>query len=136
MAASVRPLSTAGFTLIEVLVAFAVASLILGISLRLIMAGLSRDATETQAVMAALEAQSLLAELDAAGPPSLGERYGMLHGHHYRLAVRPSSRSLEFPEAEKLRLFEIEITVGWDDADLSRSVSLITERLVTTDSGP
>jgi general secretion pathway protein I len=113
----------AGFTLIEVLVAFTVAGLLLAAAYRLIALGLDRDVEAGREVTAALLAQSLLAE-GGPGPP--GERRGQLpEGYRFRVTVRPVAA----PPGAAAGLLRIEATVGWSERDPERSVTLTTERL-------
>lgn len=110
----------AGFTLIEVLVAFAVAGLLLAAAYRLITLGLDRDLEAGREVTAALLAQSLLAE---SGPPA--ERRGQFPGgYRFRVTVRPAATP-----PSGAGLLRIEATVGWSLREPERSVTLTTERL-------
>jgi general secretion pathway protein I len=113
--------AAAGFTLIEVLVAFAVAGLLLAAAYRLIALGLDRDVEAGREVTAALLAQSLLAD---AGQP--GERRGQLPGgYRFRVTARPAPA----PSGGAAGLIRVEATVGWSERDPERSVTLTTERL-------
>ncbi|MGD9511058.1 MAG: prepilin-type N-terminal cleavage/methylation domain-containing protein [Geminicoccaceae bacterium] len=112
----------AGFTLIEVLVAFTVAGLLLAAAYRLIALGLDRDVEAGREVTAALLAQSLLVD---GGPGLPGERRGQFpEGYRFRVTVRPVTAP---PGAAGL--LRIEATVGWSERDPERSVTLTTERL-------
>jgi general secretion pathway protein I len=111
-----------GFTLIEVLVAFAVAGLLLAAAYRLIALGLDRDVEAGREMTATLFAQSLLADGD---PGPLGERHGQLPGgYRFRVTVRPVTS----PPGAAAGLLRIEATVGWSERDPGRSVTLVTER--------
>ena len=114
--------ATAGFTLIEVLVAFAVAGLLLAAAYRLIALGLDRDVEAGREVLAALHAQSLLADAEASPP---GERRGRLPGgYRFRVTVRAATAP-----PGGAALVRVEATVGWSEREPARSVTLVTERL-------
>lgn len=117
-----------GFTLIEVLVAFAVLAMLLGAIYQTFSSGLNASARAERRAVAALHAQSVLAAVGADGPISQGEATGELDGG-YRWQT--SVRLLESAgETARLDAFEVIVTVSWE-ATLGRqgSVSLNTLRL-------
>lgn len=117
-----------GFTLIEVLVAFAVLAMLLGAIYQTFSSGLNASARAERRAVAALHAQSVLAALGSGEPISQGEATGELDGG-YRWQT--SVRLLESAgETARLDAFEVIVTVSWE-ASLGRqgSVSLNTLRL-------
>lgn len=117
-----------GFTLIEVLVAFAVLAMLLGAIYQTFSSGLNASARAERRAVAALHAQSVLAALGSGEPISQGEATGELDGG-YRWQT--SVRLLESAgETARLDAFEVIVTVSWE-APLGRqgSVSLNTLRL-------
>ena len=123
--------SASGFTLIEVLVAFTIAAVLLLPLLRSFSAGVA-SVTRTDAFTAA----TLIAEstLETAGPGialvdggSLDQQTGRYHVsasvHRYvGDGVSPQLGLVAVP-------FEIVVTVSWQDAARTRSVALRTLRL-------
>jgi hypothetical protein len=104
--------------LIEVLVAFAVAGLLLAAAYRLIAFGLDRDVEAGREVVADLYAQSLLAGAEAT---QLGERRGQLpEGYRFRVMAAPVGAA---------GMVRVEATIDWGVRDPTRSITLITERL-------
>jgi general secretion pathway protein I len=99
----------AGFTLIELVVALAIAALVLGACYRLFATGLSQLAAAEARLIAVMHAQSLLALLDGDAPPRLGTREGVLEdGSHYSVRVWPYA---DAPAGAGLAAFAVEVTV-------------------------
>lgn len=117
-----------GFTLIEVLIAFAILAMLLGAIYQTFSSGLNASARAERQAAAALHAQSVLAAIGADGPIGEGEATGELDGgYRWRTSVRLRDGA---GEAARLDAFEVTVTVSWE-ATLGRqgSVSLNTLRL-------
>ncbi len=122
-----------GFTLIEVLIAFAVLAMLLGAIYQTFSTGLIASARAERRAVAALHAQSVLAALGADGPISQGETAGELDGgYRWRTSVllRESAGLENAAKNARLDAFDVIVTVSWE-ATLGRqgSVSLNTLRL-------
>lgn len=118
-----------GFTLIEVVVAFAILALALGVFLRVFSGGLGNARISEDYTMATLLAQSKLAAVGIEEPLTEGEAEGRIDGRfRWRIVVRPWA---EDPPAEEapLRAYDVAVAVFWGKADEERSVSLSTLRL-------
>lgn len=117
-----------GFTLIEVLIAFAILAMLLGAIYQTFSSGLDASVRAERRAAAALHAQSVLAALGSDGPLEEGASTGELDGG-YRWQT--SVRLLESAgETARLDAFEVTVRVSWE-ATLGRqgSVSLDTLRL-------
>ncbi len=122
-----------GFTLIEVLVAFAVLAMLLGAIYQTFSSGLNASARAERRAVAALHAQSVLAALGSGEPISQGEATGELDGgYRWQTSVRllESAGQESASKTARLDAFEVTVTVSWE-APLGRqgSVSLNTLRL-------
>ena len=127
-----RGLNQAGFSLLEVLVAFSILALCLGVLLRIFsgdgrLAGLAEGHSR-----AVVLAQSLLAKAGVETPLRPGESAGDIDGE-YRWSMRvtpfiPAGEPL--PENQSFKPYWVDVAVEWGDGDEARSFSLGTLRLV------
>jgi general secretion pathway protein I len=143
-----------GFSLLEVLVAFAILSLTLGALLQVFATGLRNTALAEDYSLATLHAQSVLAILDSRESLSEGLEKGEIDAtYSWRLSVIPwqDPNPLEQPEAdlgeqvsegvgfdeefERAPVEPYQVTVGvfWEKAGRTRSVVLDTLRLTPQD---
>lgn len=125
-----------GLSLLEILVAFTILSLSLGILMRIFSDGLrSADISRDQAQAIAL-AQSLLAtagvEQPLAGGAGSGEAAGKFH---WQLQIEPFQDEPRVGGAENIRtlpvleLWQVTARVGWDDGGIGRTVALTSLRV-------
>ncbi len=131
----------AGFTLLEVLVAFVIAALALGVLFEGAVGGLrtSRVADRTEEALS--RAQSHLATVGhgvALRPTTQEGEDGTLY--HWSLAITPL-QSAAFGSggatAARLALYRVVVTESWPDGAGTRRVRLRTERLgMIAGSGP
>ncbi len=124
-----------GFTLIEVLVAFAILVLALVSIMEIFSTGLQgveRSASYTEAV---LLAESKLAAAGISDRLELGERHGRFDERFsWKTMVRPSRhRAGPEDDGNGISAFDIDVTVSWGGRDGAeqggRSVSLSTTRI-------
>ncbi len=120
-----------GFTLIEVLVAFAVLAVSLGVVFQIFSTGTRASRAAEAYTHATLLAESKLAAVGVEEPLEDGERTGEFdNGFRWRLAVRPYRLDgQERDGAAALLAYEIGVTVLWHDGGGPKSVSLTTLRL-------
>ena len=120
-----------GFTLIEVLVAFAIAALSLAVLLQVFSTGLRNAATSKDYAQATMHAESLLARIGVEEVLSPGVRRGTFaDGYRWTLAVTPFQADVATALAQA---FDVVVTVGWgEEGGAGRSVSLRTLRLAAT----
>ncbi|MEE8123112.1 MAG: prepilin-type N-terminal cleavage/methylation domain-containing protein [Alphaproteobacteria bacterium] len=120
---------TRGFTLIEVVVAFAILALALGVLLHVFSTGLDNARVSEAYTMATLLAESKLAAVGIEEPLAEGETAGRFDDRfRWRVAVRPHGESPP-DEDGSVRAYNVIVTVFWDKRDGERSVSLSTLRL-------
>ncbi|MCM2336273.1 MAG: prepilin-type N-terminal cleavage/methylation domain-containing protein [Pseudomonas sp.] len=132
---AMRARRMAGYTLLEVIVAFA----LLALALTLLLGTLSGAARQVRwsgdAGRAALHAQSLLDQVGVGQPIEPGEASGELDGGRYQWAldVRPWRDPSTPPDAPlepaAPRLFEITLSVRWGEGRPGDRVELRTLRL-------
>ena len=116
-----------GFTLLEVLVAFVIAALALGVLFRGTLDGLRAAQTAGRYEEAVTRAQSRLAVL-TAGSLTPGDRQGDDgNGFHWRERITPVASS---PQAAggSLTLYAVSVAVSWTDGS-RRTVELDSERI-------
>ena len=115
-----------GFTLLEVLVAFAIAALALSVLANASVAGLT-NATEAGRYMDALaRARSHLAGL--AWPPAPGDfegEDGQGYHWHVRIVRGPTGNA---SRSGRVALYDIAVSISWDEGDRKRVVQLDTKR--------
>ena len=113
-----------GFTLIEVLVAFAILAIALGSLLQAFSTGLRGVAVAENRAIAALHARSKMDEVGHTIPVAAGQQTGSFeNGFRWTVDLRetPSDGA-----TSALALFEVTVTVAWGD---DNQVQLRTLRL-------
>src|SRR5437588_818439 len=121
-----------GFTLLEIVVALAIAGLALVGLFRAGSGGIVAVGNAAQMQEATERAQSHLAALGRLDPINPGETAGDDGGgYHWRVTARPVSDWQIGPAAASVTvtLFEITVTVSWQAGSGRRSVGLHTLRL-------
>jgi prepilin-type N-terminal cleavage/methylation domain-containing protein len=125
--------SEAGFTLLEVVVAAAIAALALVALFQTGSAGLFTAGEATRVAEAVDRAQSHLAAIADAGTITPGEIAGDDGGgYHWRLSARPiasQQASTPGPGAAATTLYDIRVTVSWGGRRHPRSVELESRRI-------
>lgn len=123
-----------GFTILEVLVAFLVAALLLGVILSGFSTGLSSLARADRMSQAALVAQSRLAELGVLEPLQEGEVSGRDEQHNdYRWQVIVQPFDWEYGDAlsqQNTILYKVDIEVFWPVGEKEHSFLLSTLKRV------
>ena len=122
-----------GFTLLEVIVALAIAALALVALFQAGSAGLMTVDEATRVEAAVDRAQSHLAEFAGTGAIGPGESRGDDgDGYHWRLVARPvASQPVGTPGQTETpaKLYDIDVTIWWGTGRHPRSVELETERI-------
>ncbi len=131
-------LSRAGFTLLEVLIAFAVMALTLIAAYQLLGTGLRGSARAERVTLALLAAESKLAEIGVSAPLRAGRSGGALGGgYRWRAEVRrrrePAAEASS-AAASPVAAYEVSVTVSWGGR-AAESVRLETLRLAATPRG-
>jgi general secretion pathway protein I len=128
--------SAAGFTLVEVLVAFAVAVLVLGGLYEVYATGLRSGTNAEKYSDAVLLAESGLDAL-ATGPLAPLDATDRIGAYERRISIRLRSDLASAAAQLAVVPYEIEIQVAWRDGIRERAVSLSTVRLgSSTESAP
>jgi len=123
-----------GFTLLEVVVAFAIFALTTAAVMRTIGNSLSMSTVSARHAVATLIAESRLAAVGVENPLAAGETTGRAAGgFDWRARVAAidveETDSGETAAAGRVQPFAITVTVGWRDGGRDRSVTLRTVRV-------
>jgi general secretion pathway protein I len=130
-----------GFALIEVLVAFIIAAVALGL---LFQAASSSGSAARQAgnyEEAVSRAKSRMAAVGQESDVAAGDRQGD-DGGNYRWRVKISPSAVAKPPQEagptpaRLTLFNVEVTISWADGNHQREVVLHSQRIVAAPAQP
>lgn len=120
-----------GFTLLEILVGFTIAAVLMVLLLQVLTGGLASSSQSSAEVSAVLAAQSALDELGRSVPLRDGQESAEDRGRfHIATAVR---RYTEHVDADTSTLYavpyDVRVTVSWREGRRDRSVSLRSLRL-------
>ncbi len=135
-----RAAADAGFTLLEVVVALAIAALALVGLFQAGSGGLFAVDTAARAAEAVQRAQSHLAAIGRNAALTAGDSTGDDGGgYRWRLRVQPVATrpgaSADNPSAAALTLFDVEVAVSWRARGRDRAVVLKTLRLGAAAAG-
>lgn len=119
-----------GFTLIEVLVAFAILAVSLGVLAHILSSGLRGGQVADAYSTATMLAQSKLATIGTQESLVAGETAGSFDDQYrWRVDVRPHVEDQTSQFEPLIDAYEVVVTVAWDGSSGPRSVSLATLRL-------
>lgn len=124
--------SNRGMTLIEVLVAFVLLSLSLGVIFHIFAGGMRNARIAEGYSRAVFLAESKMAAVGAQYPVIVGEQQGQLDsGLRWRISIAPaqdpSAQSSDL--AMRLALFDVTVQVTWTEHGKSHHVELVSVRL-------
>ena len=132
-----------GFTLLEVIVAFAIAALALGIMYKAATGGLFAVATAGRYEEAVSRAKSHLAALGRDGPLTASTAEGDDGGDfHWRIRIVPIANINPAPGTQnpfapvlfrKPVLYSVEVAISWTETGRPREVLLQSQRIGTPD---
>ena len=124
-----------GFSLLEVLVAFAILSISLGVLLQVFATGLRNASVADDYTRATLYAESILAAYGREAPLSEGVREGPINDQFsWRGTVSAYTEDVPDPEKIRMRAWRIGVEVFWRGLTQTRSVRLETVRLAPLES--
>ena len=123
----------AGFTLLEVLVAFIIAALALAALFSAGLGGLRAASVSGRYTEAVSRAESHLAAASIGDALTAGDRQGDEgNGFHWRVRVTPTATTAPVPGADRstplLALYAVSAAVSWEEGGRTRSVQLDTMR--------
>ena len=122
--------SERGFTLIEVIVAFAIVALALSALFQIFSTGLRGSVVTENYNMAVLLADSKLAGIGIEEPLEAGDQSGTFdNGFRWETNVRPYDDGGSTFTPGAIQAFEVTVTVEWGGVVRERTVSLVTLRL-------
>ncbi len=129
-----RPLTIErGFTLLEVLVAFSIFTVSLGILFQIFGNGTRAAMLSDEYTRAVFIAQSRLASAGIEGAIDVGEYSGKENEiYHWTTTIRPYDNAEDLETNHGLSKREIEIIVNWISRGKERSVKLNTLKLIPT----
>jgi general secretion pathway protein I len=120
-----------GFSLLEVLVAFIILAMALGVLMRIFSGGLGNIGMAEHYSQAVAIAEMKLAAVGVESPLTEGENSGQEHGYTWRTSVLryEETASPVEPAAPLIDLYRVEVSVNWDEtATKPRSLQLVTLR--------
>lgn len=127
-----------GFSLLEVLVAFSILALSLGVLMQIFSGSLRNASSAQEQAQAVALAQSLLTSAGVESPLVAGESSGDVDGRfHWRLRAGPFQGEIPGGDAiiqpGKLELWEViaEISWGGDARGMARALSFASLRIQT-----
>jgi len=119
-----------GFSLLEILVAFAILSVSLGVLLQVFATGLRNAGAADDYTQATLYAESILAAIGKETPLAEGNHSGPINEQFsWRSRISPYLEGMPDPEKTHVRAYRIEVEVFWTGLAQQRSVALETLRL-------
>jgi general secretion pathway protein I len=119
-----------GFSLLEVLVAFAILSVSLGVLLQVFATGLRNAGAADDYTQATLYAESILAAFGRETPLNEGQHSGPINDRFsWRGTVSAYTEGMPDPEKTRVRAYRVEVEVFWAGLLQTRSVTLETLRL-------
>lgn len=134
-----------GFSLLEVMLAFALLAVALGILIAILGGGLNQVRNASDATEATLHAQSVLDELGVLAPIQPGSRQGESEDGRYRWTLEitevedpvppePTDPATEPQETVGLQpvgepvLYRVQLDIGWGEDDYARTLRFATLR--------
>ena len=123
-----------GFSLLEILIAFSILALSLGILLKIFSAGVNTAGVAEDYTAAVQIAESLMAKTGVETPLQAGQGAGLENEkYHWRVEVSPFVFNPDNIDISALTasLFKVKVSVTWGDGNASdRQVELITLKLI------
>jgi general secretion pathway protein I len=125
-----------GFSLLEILVAFVILALALGVLMRVFSGSLNNAAFSERYATAILVAESRLAALGVESPLVAGEAHGeAAGGYQWHSLIEQDASDVGVVDVDsRLGLYRVEVTVTWRQGmDRTRQVRLVGLRTGTVE---
>jgi len=126
-------LRSAGFTLLEVLIALIIAAIALAELMRAATSGINMTRTATRYEQALVRARShldvALHEAILAPRENQGDDGG---GFDWRVRIAPFARTTPNPPDAQVTLYAVSVWIAWHDGDAEREVELDTRQVGTS----
>jgi len=123
-----------GFSLLEILIAFSILALSLGILLKIFAAGVNTAVVAEDYTAAVQIAESLMAKTGVETPLQATQASGLENEkYHWQVEVSPFEFNPENvdPTALTAVLFKVRVTVNWGDDNVNdRQIELTTLKLI------
>jgi len=123
-----------GFSLLEILIAFSILALSLGILLKIFSAGVNTAMIAENYTAAVQLSESLMAKTGVETPLQTELSTGLENNlYHWQVEVTPFILNSDFTDTKisAAELFKVKVTVNWGDDNTSeRQVELITLKLI------
>ena len=123
-----------GFSLLEILIAFSILALSLGILLKIFSAGVNTAGVAGDYTAAVQIAESLMAKTGVETPLQAGQSTGLENNrYHWRVDVSPFNFNPDNTDISAITavLFKVKVVVDWGDGNTTdRQVELITLKLI------
>jgi len=123
-----------GFSLLEILIAFSILALSLGILLKIFSAGVNTAVVAEDYTAAVQIAESLMAKTGVETPLQANQASGLENEkYHWLVEVSPFEFNPENvdPTALTAVLFKVKVTVSWGDDNVNdRQIELTTLKLI------
>ncbi len=123
-----------GFSLLEILIAFSILALSLGILLKIFSAGVNTAIIAENYTTAVQLSESLMAKTGIETPLQIGLYEGSENNiYHWQIEISPFIFNPENIDAtlQKAELFKVKVTVNWDNGNANdRQIELIKLKLI------
>lgn len=134
-----KQLKQQGFSLLEILIAFSILALSLGILLKIFSGGVNTAMVAEDYTVATQIAESLIAKTGSEIPIKEHQSSGDEGDkYHWELIISPYALSSEGfdPKTAPAELFKVNVTVNWGDGDSDdRQIQLTTLKLAAKNNG-
>ncbi|XSG83865.1 MAG: type IV pilus modification PilV family protein [Methylohalobius sp. ZOD2] len=120
----------AGFSLLEIMVAFTLLALSLAVLMQAFGSGVGLLGDAGGVARAATLAQSQMARVGIEIPVEEGAYQGEWQaGYRWHLQIAPFYPLQPVPEHPRWQLYQVQVTISWTDADRTRTYRMTTLRV-------
>lgn len=116
-----------GFSLLEILVAFSILAISLGILLKIFSSGVNTAMIAEEYTIATQIAESLMAKTGVEEELTIGNTTGIeLDKYHWQINIESSPNPIVEEQKSSIDLMAVKVSVEWGDGEHSRLVELNT----------